>query len=341
MAATGAPSSATFAGAATRDARGRSGEPASGSPERSHTTSVDPQALLAIHDLELRARTVLEGIRAGLHRSPFTGFSAEFTEYREYSPGDDLRYLDWRVLARTDRHYIKKFEEETNLRCFLLVDSSRSMLFGSGTVTKAAYARTLVATLAWFLHQQRDVVGTALFDRQVHDVVPPRWRVGHLRHVFATLSREPAGRETNLAAALRETARLCRRRSLIVIVSDFLSPPSDWSAALNELSAAGHDVRALQVLDRAELKLEGFGRSAIWEDFESGQTRYVDPGRARLAYQRRFAEHTDSIRATFDRAAVDRHIITTDEPLDLALLRFLRSKPIRSRRAVHPRRTAV
>ena len=125
------------------------------------TTTLDPQALLAIDDLELRARTVLEGVQAGLHRSPFTGFSAEFTEYRQYSPGDDLRYLDWRVLARTDRHFLKKFEEETNLRCFLLVDSSRSMLFGSGSVKKADYARTLVATLAWVLHQQRDVVGTA------------------------------------------------------------------------------------------------------------------------------------------------------------------------------------
>src|SRR4051812_25999058 len=143
--------------------------------------SVDPQALFAIQDLELRARTVLEGVRAGLHRSPFTGFSAEFTEYRMYSPGDDLRYLDWRVLARTDRHYLKKFEEETNLRCFLLVDASRSMSFASGSVSKADYARTLIATFAWFLHQQRDVVGTALFDQTVHDMVPPRWRAGHLR----------------------------------------------------------------------------------------------------------------------------------------------------------------
>jgi uncharacterized protein (DUF58 family) len=331
MAANGAVSAATTGRAAaahtsTAPASDRSGH------------SIDPEALHAIHDLELRARTVLEGVRAGLHRSPFTGFSAEFTEYRQYSPGDDLRYLDWRVLARTDRYYLKKFEEETNLRCFLLVDASRSMRFGSGPVTKAAYARTLVATLAWFLHQQRDVVGTALFDQHVHDVVPPRWRAGHLRHVFATLSREPAGKETNLAAALKETSRLCRRRTLIVIVSDFLSPPADWSAALNELSAAGHDVRALQVLDPAEVALEGFGRSAIWEDLESGQTRYVDPTQARVGYVQRFGEHAQAVRSAFDRAAVDRHLVTTDEPLDRALLRFLRSKSIRSRRAVQQRR---
>jgi uncharacterized protein (DUF58 family) len=294
-------------------------------------TSVDPATLLAIHDLELRARTVLEGVRAGLHRSPFTGFSAEFTEYRDYSPGDDLRYLDWRVLARTDRHFMKKFEEETNLRCFLLVDGSRSMRFGGGGVTKADYARTLVATLAWFLHQQRDVVGTALFDEHVHDVVQPRWRPGHLRHVFATLSREPEGRDTNLAAAFKEVARLCRRRTLIVIVSDFLSPPTVWSPALRELTAAGHDVRALQVLDPAEVTLEKFGRPALWEDFETGETRYVDPAHIRVTYTRRFAEHAAAVRVAFDLAAVERQVIQTDEPLDRALLRFLHSRPIRPR----------
>lgn len=294
-------------------------------------TSVDPKTLFAIHDLELRARTVLEGVRAGLHRSPFTGFSAEFTEYRQYSPGDDLRYLDWRVLARTDRHYLKKFEEETNLRCFLLVDSSRSMRFGAQGVTKADYARTLVATLAWFLHQQRDVVGTALFDEHVHDVVMPRWRAGHLRHVFATFSREPEGRNSNLAAAFKEVSRLCRRRTLIVIVSDFLSPPSTWSAALRELSAAGHDVRALQVLDPAELTLEKFGQPGLWEDFETGETRYIDPGHARTTYTRRFAEHAEAVRVAFDHAAVERQFIQTDEPLDRVLLRFLHSRPVRPR----------
>src|SRR5215204_484194 len=165
----------------------RTGSPAGG------RAYLDPAALMRIKNLELRARVVVEGFLSGLHASPYHGFSAEFTEYRQYSPGDDLRYLDWRVLARTDRHFLKKFEEETNLRCFLLVDSSRSMKFGSRTVTKADYARTLVATLAWFLHQQRDVVGTALFDEHVHDVVLPRWRAGHLRHVFATFSREPGG----------------------------------------------------------------------------------------------------------------------------------------------------
>lgn len=302
--------------------------------------TLDPEALLAIRDLELRARTVLEGVRAGLHRSPFTGFSAEFTEYRQYSPGDDLRYLDWRVLARTDRHFLKKFEEETNLRCFVLLDSSRSMNFGSGRVIKADYARTLVASLAWFLHQQRDVVGTALFDEHVHDVIPPRWRAGHLRHVFAVLTRESAGRATNLAAALRETARLCRRRTLILIVSDFLSPPSDWARALRELSAGGHDVRALQILDPSEISLNDYGRAALWTDLESGEARHVDPVQARHGYQQRFAEHAAAVRVAFDQAAVDRHVIQTSEPMDRALVRFLRARGVRTRHAIGHRQAS-
>ncbi len=290
------------------------------------TPSLDPQALLAIRDLELRTRVVMEGVRAGLHRSPFNGWAAEFTEYRQYAPGDDLRHLDWRVLARTDRHYLKKYEDETNLRCWLLVDSSSSMAFGARGVTKSDYARTFVATLAWFLHEQHDVVGTALFDEHIHDVVTPRLRPGHLRHVFASLARPSAGRETNLAIALTEIARLARRRSLIVIVSDFLTPPSDWSRALSELSAARHDIRAVQILDPAELSLEGFGRPALWEDIESGETRYVDPARAAATYRRRLEEHASELRSAFDRARVTRLLVTTDEPFDRALLHFLQGR---------------
>lgn len=302
--------------------------------------TLDPHVLLAIRDLELRARIVVEGLRAGLHRSPFTGFSVEFTEYRQYSPGDDLRYLDWRVLARTDRYFLRKYEEETNLRCWMLVDTSRSMGFGSRPgVTKAGYARTLVAALAWFLHEQRDVVGTALFDDHVQAVVPPRWRPGHLRHVLATLARETGGRATNLSAALRELARLARRRSLVVLVSDFLTPVEEWSAALGELTAARHDVRALQVLDPAEPGLADFGRPAIWEDVETGQTRYVDPARARASYTARFEAHANDLRTTFDRFGVEHHVAITDQPLDLTLLRFLREHRSRNRSFTHRRRT--
>ena len=287
------------------------------------STAIDPSALLTIKDLELRARVVMEGVQAGLHRSPFSGFSSEFTEYRQYSPGDDLRYLDWRAYARTDRFYLKKFEDETNLRCFILLDVSRSMKFGSRGYSKSEYANTFAATLACFLHGQRDVVGLGLFDQHVHDAVPPRWRPGHLQHIYASLSREPDGRDTALGSALQEAARLCRKRTLVVIISDFLAPVGDWAGDLGLLAAAHHDVRAVQILDPAEQALD-FGTAAIWEDLETGATRYVDPRQARSHYLKGFNQHAGQVRATFDRHAVTHQVVATTEPLDHALLRFLK-----------------
>ncbi len=295
---------------------------------------VDPKALFAIRDLELRARVLVEGMWSGLHRSPYSGFSVEFTEYRQYSPGDDLRYLDWRVLARTDRVFVKKFEEETNLCCLFLVDVSRSMLFGSLGWTKADYARTLAATFAFFLNQQRDIVGLGLFDGEMREYLPPRWRPGHFRRILAMLEREPAGNDTKLGHALEQAAMLCRRRSLVFLLSDFLSPVAEWSDQLGHLAAAGHDVRALQVLDPAELTLD-FGSAALWEDMESGRSLYVDPVRARTAYRARLDAHNTEVRAALERRGVTYQQASTDSPLDRVLLELI--QPHASRRVIRRR----
>lgn len=302
------------------------------------TQGIDPQALFAIKDLELRARVVVEGLWSGLHRSPFAGFSVEFTEYRQYSQGDDLRYLDWKLLARSDRHYIKKFEDETNLRCLILVDTSRSMLFGSKGWTKADYARTLAATFAYFLGQQRDVVGLALFDGTVHNYLPPRWKPGHFRHMLALLQRVPEGRDTNLSHALDEVANLCRKRSLVIVLSDFLSPVNEWEQALARLAAARHDVRAVQILDPAEVNLE-FGEAALWEDLESNRKIYVDPAQARTGYKERFDAHQAEVKATLEKRGVTRQLATTDQPLDFVLLELLQAH--QGRRATARQRTQL
>ena len=283
---------------------------------------IDPRALFAIRNLEVRARVIVDGLWAGLHRSPFTGFSVEFTEYRQYSPGDDLRYLDWRVLARTDRDYVKKFEEETNLRCQLLVDTSRSMLFGSRGYTKADYARTLAATLGYFLFHQRDVVGLALFDDGVREYLPARWRPGHLRHLLALLERSPEGRATRLDRVLDEVAQLWRKRSLVVVVSDLLPPVAGWDRAFARLVATGHDVRVLQVLDPAEQTLD-FGSPALWEDLEDGRRVYVDPAQARRSYRERFAAHQTEVRRALEERGVSHQVVSIDRPLDYVLLEML------------------
>src|SRR5215204_5286153 len=180
-------------------------------------SAISAQALMAIKNLELRARVVVQGFWTGLHRSPYHGFSVEFTEYRQYTPGDDPRYLDWRLYARSDRYYIKKFEDETNLRCFLLVDNSKSMTFGSTGYTKAEYANTLAATLAYFLHQQGDAIGLLTFDEQIREYLPARHRPGHLRHLMLALEKPAGGAATDLAAPLRRVAELVRKRGLIVL----------------------------------------------------------------------------------------------------------------------------
>src|SRR5215468_11110647 len=160
---------------------------------------IHPETLMRIRNLELRARVVVEGFWNGIHRSPYHGFSVEFTEYRQFSPDDDPRYLDWRVYARSDRYFIKKFEDETNLRCLLIADISRSMTFGSKAYSKAEYAGTLAATLAYFLYLQGDAVGLLTFDDQIREYLPPRHRAGHLRHLMLALEKPSGGRSTNLA----------------------------------------------------------------------------------------------------------------------------------------------
>jgi hypothetical protein len=230
----------------------------------------DPKALMAIRNLELRARVVVEGFWNGLHRSPYHGFSVEFTEYRQYSPGDDTRYLDWRLYARTDRYYLKRFEDETNLRCHLLVDHSRSMDYGSVGYSKSDYVRTLAATLAWFLHGQGDAVGLISFDERVREYLPARHRSGHLRQLMLALEHQPEGRETNLGEPLRRVAELARKRGLIVLLSDLLTPLDQLERSLARLTAAGHEVVLFQALDPNELAF-AFQRPVLFQDLESGQ----------------------------------------------------------------------
>ena len=179
---------------------------------------------MRIKSLQIRARVAVEGFIKGIHRSPYHGFSVEFSEYREYSPGDDPRYLDWRLYARSDRYYVKRFEDETNLRCYLVVDTSRSMGYRSGPYSKSDYARTAAATIAYFLATQRDAVGLLLFEDRITEYLPARYRPGHLRRLMAALEREPAGRATNLVEPLEQIAATVRKRGLIILISDLLAP---------------------------------------------------------------------------------------------------------------------
>lgn len=297
----------------------------------SSASFIDPAALMRIRDLELRARSVVEGFWHGIHRSPYHGFSVEFTEYRPYTPGDDPRYLDWRLVARTDRAYIKKFEDETNLRCHLLVDGSRSMSYGSRGYSKADYGRTLAATLGYFLGQQGDAVGLLTFDGSVREYLPARNRPGHLRHLMLALERSGEGRQTNLAEPLRRIAELVQKRSMIVLMSDFLAPIAELEPALALLAAAGHEVLLFQVLDPAEVAFD-FSEAARFQDLESGRDLFLDPTLARQEYRRRFDEHATALRAIGERLGIDLRTAVTDQPLELALYDFLKAQAARGKR---------
>jgi uncharacterized protein (DUF58 family) len=293
-------------------------------------TFADPKALMAIRNLELRTRIVVEGFWKGLHRSPYHGFSAEFTEYRQYSPGDDTRYLDWRLYARSDRHYLKRFEDETNLRCHLLVDQSPSMTYSSLSYSKADYVRTLAATLAWFLHGQGDAVGLVTFDERLRDYLPARHRSGHLRQLMLALERPSESRATDIGEPLRRVSELVRKRGLIVLLSDLLAPLDDLETSLSRLTAAGHEVVLLQALDPNEVAFD-FSRPTLFQDLESRQDIYVDPVGARAEYQRRLTAHNRRAQVVCQKLGAAFLRVLTDQPLERVLADFLRGRRHRNK----------
>ncbi len=284
---------------------------------------MDPTTLMHLKSLELRARHVVEGFMTGLNRSPYHGFSVEFTEYRQYTQGDDLRHLDWKLFARSDRYYIKRFEDETNLRCLLLLDTSRSMNFGSIGYSKSEYARTLVATMAYFLNSQRDAVGLATFSSEIDDFVPPRYRVGHLRRILVSLERASEGTSTHLATPLEQIAERLNKRGMLVLVSDLLAPLETLELSLGTLAARGQEVIVFHVLDPEELQFD-YDVPELFEDLESRQQLYVDPQTIRADYLKRLGQHLQSIESICSRLGLTYHRLTTNSPLELALPEVVR-----------------
>jgi uncharacterized protein (DUF58 family) len=282
---------------------------------------------------------VVEGFLSGLHRSPYHGFSVEFSEYRPYSPGDDPRYLDWRLYARTDRYFVKRFEEETNLRCHILLDMSRSMGFGSLPYSKAEYAKTAAATLAHFLSLQRDAVGVLTFDERIQEYLPPRYRPGHLHRLMLCLEHTLAGRSTNLELPIEQIAATVKKRGLIILISDLLAPSEALGNRLAYLRARGHEVVLWRILDPAETDFR-FRDAVMMEDLETGRQLYVDPALVRRTYQRRFQEHAESVQQACRNLGVDLSVLTTDRPLELALFDLLHARMRRGRQYLRTRRRA-
>ncbi len=305
----------------TRDAGGSS----RASVGTSATALMDPKILMRIKNLQLRAKVVVEGMWHGLHRSPYHGFSSEFTEYRQYTPGDDLRYLDWKLYARTDRFFVKRYEDETSMRCHLLVDNSKSMGFGSLEYTKAQYAGTLAASLAYFLNSQRDAVGLVTFDQQIRDYLPARYRPGHLHRLMVALQKSPQGKSTDVIAPLERIAQIVHKRGLMVLISDLLAPIDKLETNLSYLRSRGHEVFLFHILDPMELSL-GFEQPALFEDMESGRDLYVDPELIRKTYREGLDKHIEQVQKACENLGIEYRQLTTDQALEMALFEFLSSR---------------
>lgn len=283
---------------------------------------IRPEVLAGIGNLELIARTVVHGALIGLHRSPFFGFSQEFAEYRQYVEGDDPRFVDWNVFARSDRTYIKRFLGDTNSHLMILLDASASMGYASGPVSKFRYAQMLCAALAYLAIHQHDAVGTLVFDEDVRDFRAPSRRSGQLYGVLHTLDRATPARRTNLHRPFERFREHISKRGLVAVVSDFYCDPDEMLAAVRPLAFQGQDVVLMQVLDPAELK-PTIKSSTLLEDMETGEAIEVSPDFMQREYPERVRQHVEALRVAAVRAGADHIVLDTSQPLDGALREYL------------------
>lgn len=284
------------------------------------TRFLDPAVLARIDNLELLARTVVDGFISGLHQSPYLGLSTDFAEHRPYLPGDDIRRIDWRLWARTDRFYVKEFEADTNANVVMLVDASRSMAYGSGPVTKLDYAKFLAASLLYLSRRQRDRVGLVTFDSELLEFIPASAR--HLERALHALDRAQATRRGLLAPPLLQAGANLRRRGILVLLSDLYEAPESLVSALAALRGRGSDVLVFQVLDPAERDFP-FGEPAHFEDLETGERIPVVPHDQAEQYRAMMTDHLAAVSARLGEAGVDYELAMTDRPLDHALFHYL------------------
>jgi len=284
---------------------------------------VDPKILSRIGNLELMARSVVEGFINGLHRAPFFGASIDFAEHRGYVAGDDIRRVDWRLYARTDRYYVKQYEADTNTNLMVLFDVSKSMSFGSRGIAKLEYASFVAACLGYLAQRQRDRVGIITFDKEIVDHVPPSAK--HFNVMLQTLDRAKAQRAGHLVEPLTRMAEFFKRRSIIVVISDLYEEPDAILEAMKPLKFLGNDLIVFHVLDPAELQFD-YDDASSFEDLESGEQIPVVPQSLAEEYRALIKGHIDALTTKFSEHRIDYTMLNTSEPLDRALFGYLSSR---------------
>jgi len=285
---------------------------------------LNPQTLANLQGLELKARLIVEGYVSGLHKSPFHGFSVEFAEHREYVPGDDLRYVDWKVFGKTDRYYLKQFEEETNFACYLLLDTSESMRYKSehAAVSKLEYAQYVAAALGYIIIHQQDAVGLATFDNGVRNFVRASSQPSHLKHILHVMESAPAAGETSVGPIFHDLAERIRKRGLVIVLSDLFDDVESMLMGLKHFRHRRHDVSLMQVIDPAEQDFP-FDDPTLFKGLEGLPERMTEPRALRRAYQREFEGFVTQVRRGCRELHMDHLLLRTDQPLDAALRNFL------------------
>lgn len=292
---------------------------------------LDPRTLSSLSSMEMRARIVVEGFVSGLHKSPYRGFGVEFVEYRQYTPGDDIRHVDWKAVARSDRYYVKEYEDETNLQCVILLDRSASMGYGgqqNSALDKLEYGSYLAASLAYLILQQGDGVGLVTFDQAVHNYLPPSSKNTQWLAIHSTLDELRADEGTDMGRPLHELAESMPRRGLVILISDLIDDVEQMMNALMHFRFKGHEVLVFHIVDREELTFP-FSETARFDDPETGERITVAPSAIRADYLAAVEEFMESIRTGCAKIQVDYERMETDRPLDFALFSYLSRRMVK------------
>jgi uncharacterized protein (DUF58 family) len=293
--------------------------------EDSYRRFLDPTVVSKLATMELRARLVVEGFVTGLHRSPYKGFSVEFAEHRQYMPGDPLKHIDWKVFGKTDRFYIKEYEEETNLRGYILLDASASMGFGADRITKLEYSSYLAAALIYLMLKQQDSAGLLVFDESIREFVPPRSNPRQLHLLLSELDKTKASSRTGIGEVLHELAKRMRRRGLVILISDLLDDPDKVIPGLKHFRHLKHEVIVFHVLDPREVEFR-FEADATFRDMETGEMMTTEPLAIRGDYLAAVDEWTARLRRECAESRIDYVQVLTSTPYDRALFSYLEKR---------------
>ena len=287
---------------------------------------LDPSFISKLNSLELKARFVVEGFMVGLHKSPYHGFSVEFSEHRAYMQGDNLKDIDWKVFGKTEKYFIKQYEEETNLRSYIFLDTSNSMAYSSGeNISKLDYSLTLAAALSYLMIHQQDAVGLTLYAEKINKFLPPKSSRAYLQEILKNLVNIQASEKTNTAVSLSESAEKLKRKGLVVIISDFFDDINSILKALKHFSYKKNEVIVFQILDPME-KTFSFGKDAIFKDLETGDELTTQPYQIQKAYREAMKEFTTRIKNECLNSNIDYNLIETSDPYDKALLRYIQKR---------------